>query len=168
MHDQLPPRGPVIVTLPTEIDLINQDRAYDQLCAALASGADIVIADFTATTWRERFYGIREGAVAVVTRRFIRRRAPRAREGDQGVIKISKTVLSGAAPGHIREQTEGLAPAQLRELAVQLTADPDLTVSVISYGFISLNEHSATDFVSRCGQLRFWARQEGMVKAAAG
>ena len=84
------------------------------------------------------------------------------------MIKISKTVLSGAAPGHIREQTEGLAPAQLRELAVQLTADPDLTVSVISYGFISLNEHSATDFVSRCGQLRFWARQEGMVKAAAG
>jgi hypothetical protein len=53
--------------------------------------------------------------------------------GDQGVIKISKTVLSGAAPGHIREQTEGLAPAQLRELAVQLAADPDLTVSVIAY-----------------------------------
>jgi hypothetical protein len=49
------------------------------------------------------------------------------------VIKISKTVLSGAAPGHIREQTEGLAPAQLRELAVQLAADPDLTVSVIGY-----------------------------------
>jgi hypothetical protein len=37
LHDQLPPRGPVIVTLPTEIDLINQDRAYDQLCAAFAS-----------------------------------------------------------------------------------------------------------------------------------
>jgi anti-anti-sigma regulatory factor len=51
MHDQLPPRGPVIVTLPTEIDLINQDRAYDQLDAALACGADIVIADFTATTF---------------------------------------------------------------------------------------------------------------------
>ena len=49
------------------------------------------------------------------------------------MIKISKTVLSGAAPGHIREQTEGLAPAQLRELAVQLAADPDLTVSVITY-----------------------------------
>src|SRR5437870_13033955 len=54
-------------------------------------------------------------------------------EGDQGVIKISKTVLSGGAPGHIREQTEGLEPAQLRELAVQLAADPDLTVSVITY-----------------------------------
>ena len=49
------------------------------------------------------------------------------------MIKISKTVLSGAAPAHIREQTEGLAPAQLRELAVQLVADPDLTVSVIAY-----------------------------------
>jgi hypothetical protein len=49
------------------------------------------------------------------------------------VIKISKTILSGATPGHIREQTESLAPAQLRELAVQLAADPDLTVSVITY-----------------------------------
>ena len=57
----------------------------------------------------------------------------RVREGDQGVIKICKTVLSGAAAGRIREQTEGLAPAQLRELAVQLAADPDLTVSVITY-----------------------------------
>jgi catalase len=41
-------------------------------------------------------------------------------------------------------------------------------VSLMDDGFISLNENSATDFVSRCGQLRFWARQEGMVKAAAG
>ncbi|HEX3192912.1 MAG TPA: hypothetical protein VHS32_35495 [Streptosporangiaceae bacterium] len=49
------------------------------------------------------------------------------------MIKICKTILSGAAAGHIREQTEGLAPAQLRELAVQLAADPDLTVSVITY-----------------------------------
>ena len=49
------------------------------------------------------------------------------------MIKICKTVLSGASPGHIREQTEGLAPAQLRELAVELAADPDLTVSVIIY-----------------------------------
>jgi hypothetical protein len=49
------------------------------------------------------------------------------------MIKISKTILSGADPGHIREQAEGLAPAQLRELAVQLAADPYLTVSVITY-----------------------------------
>ena len=49
------------------------------------------------------------------------------------MIKISKTILSGADPAYIREQAEGLAPAQLRELAVQLAADPDLTVSVITY-----------------------------------
>ena len=49
------------------------------------------------------------------------------------MIKICKTVLTGAASGHIREQTQGLASAQLRELAVQLAADPDLTVSVITY-----------------------------------
>ena len=53
----------------------------------------------------------------------------RAREGDQRVIKICETVLSGAAAGRIREQTDG----QLRELAVQPAADPDLTVSVITY-----------------------------------
>lgn len=61
------------------------------------------------------------------------RRAPGPGEGDQGVIKISKTILSGADPARIREQTAGVAPAQLRELAVQLAADPDLTVSVITY-----------------------------------
>jgi hypothetical protein len=49
------------------------------------------------------------------------------------VIKISKAILSGASPGRIREQTGDLAPSQLRELAVQLAADPDLTVSVITY-----------------------------------
>ena len=51
MHDQLPPPAPVIVIMPAEIDLTNQDRAYDQLYAALASGADVVIADFTGTTF---------------------------------------------------------------------------------------------------------------------
>jgi hypothetical protein len=49
------------------------------------------------------------------------------------VIKICKTVITGATPGRIREQTQGLEPGQLRELAVQLAADPDLTVSVITY-----------------------------------
>ena len=37
--------------------------------------------------------------------------------------------------------------------------------SLMDGGFVSLDEHSAADFISRCGQLRFWARQEGMVKA---
>jgi hypothetical protein len=49
------------------------------------------------------------------------------------VIRISKSILSGASPRRIQEQTEGLAPAQLRDLAVQLAGDPDLTVSVITY-----------------------------------
>jgi len=49
------------------------------------------------------------------------------------VITISKAVLSGSTRGQIRDQTEGLAPARLRDLAVQLADDPDLTVSVITY-----------------------------------
>jgi len=49
------------------------------------------------------------------------------------VITISKVVLSGSTPGQIRDQTEGLAPARLHDLAVQLADDPDLTVSVITY-----------------------------------
>jgi hypothetical protein len=57
----------------------------------------------------------------------------RPREEDQGMIKICKTVLTGADPALIREQAGRLTPAPLRELAVQLAADPDLTVSVITY-----------------------------------
>jgi hypothetical protein len=77
-------------------------------------------------------YGIREGRGRGDPALYAPART-RAREGDQGVIKICKTVLSGAAAGRIREQTQGLAPGQLRELAVQLAADPDLSVSVITY-----------------------------------
>jgi hypothetical protein len=53
--------------------------------------------------------------------------------GGTGVTAICKTVLSGSTPAQIREQVQDLAPAQLRDLAVQLAGDPDLTVSVISY-----------------------------------
>jgi hypothetical protein len=49
------------------------------------------------------------------------------------VIKICKAILSGSAPGQIREQTKGLVSAPLRDLAVQLAGDPGLTVSVITY-----------------------------------
>ena len=46
---------------------------------------------------------------------------------------ICKAILSGSTPGQIRDQAEGLAPARLRDLAVQLAGDPDLTVSVITH-----------------------------------
>jgi hypothetical protein len=49
-----------------------------------------------------------------------------------GMITICKTVLSGATPAWIREQTEGLASGSLRDLAVKLAGDPALTVSVIT------------------------------------
>ncbi|MGH3190675.1 MAG: hypothetical protein ACRDPY_22130 [Streptosporangiaceae bacterium] len=48
-------------------------------------------------------------------------------------ITICKAVLSGAAPGRVREQVSGLAPAGLRDLAVRLAGEPELTVSVITY-----------------------------------
>jgi anti-anti-sigma regulatory factor len=49
LADQIGPHAPVIVALPADIDLTSQERAYDQLYAAFASGAAVVIADFTAT-----------------------------------------------------------------------------------------------------------------------
>ena len=49
MSDQLAGSRPVIVTLPAEIDLSNAEQVYDQLSAALVSGAAVVIADFTGT-----------------------------------------------------------------------------------------------------------------------
>jgi len=42
---------PVVVALPAQIDLTNAERVYDQLYAALISGAAVIIADFTATTF---------------------------------------------------------------------------------------------------------------------
>jgi len=53
---------------------------------------------------------------------------------EKGVISICKTILSGTAPEQVRDQTSGLASASLRDLAVKLAGDPDLTVSVITYG----------------------------------
>jgi hypothetical protein len=44
---------PVIVALPAEINLSNADQVYDQLYAALVSGAPVVIADFTGTRFCE-------------------------------------------------------------------------------------------------------------------
>lgn len=49
------------------------------------------------------------------------------------MITIGKTVLSGSEPEQVREQTEGLAPDRLRDLAISLATCPDLTVSVITY-----------------------------------
>jgi hypothetical protein len=49
------------------------------------------------------------------------------------MVQICKAVLTGADLTLVREQAARLAPAPLRELAAQLAADPDLTVSVITY-----------------------------------
>jgi anti-sigma B factor antagonist len=49
MSEQLTGSTPVIAALPAEIDLSNAEQVYDQLSAALASGAAVVIADFTGT-----------------------------------------------------------------------------------------------------------------------
>ncbi len=46
---------------------------------------------------------------------------------------ICKTVLSGCTPGQIQDRAKGLGPGQLRDLAVRLAGEPDLTVSVITY-----------------------------------
>ena len=79
-------------------------------------------------------YGIRDRAVAVVGRRCTRRRAPgpgRRLGRDQDLQDCPERRSTRAHPGADRGRSP--RPAQLRELAVQLAADPDLTVSVISY-----------------------------------
>lgn len=50
MHDQSAQRASVIVALPAVIDLARQYRAFEQLYAAVADGAPVVIADLTAAT----------------------------------------------------------------------------------------------------------------------
>lgn len=45
------PSGPVVVTLPAEIDMANAGQIGAQLDAALARGVTAVVADMTATTF---------------------------------------------------------------------------------------------------------------------
>lgn len=49
MLDQEARRATVIVPFPAEIGITRQERAYDQLYAAFANGAAVVVADFSAT-----------------------------------------------------------------------------------------------------------------------
>ena len=58
---------------------------------------------------------------------------PAFKREETSVISICKTVVSGADPEQIRDQTAGLASAPLRDLAAKLAADPRLTVSVLTY-----------------------------------
>jgi hypothetical protein len=64
--------------------------------------------------------------------------------GKPGMIAICKAVLSGSAPARIREQTAGLEPGWLRDLAVKLAGDPSLTVSVITLKDGTRNSRSCT------------------------
>jgi hypothetical protein len=54
MHGQRTPAGPVIVTLPAQLDAAAAERAADQITAALAPGVSVVIADLTATACCDR------------------------------------------------------------------------------------------------------------------
>src|ERR1700742_3596883 len=51
MPDQVTPQTPVVVALPAEIDVTNAEQVLDLICAALAPGVDVVIADLTSTVF---------------------------------------------------------------------------------------------------------------------
>ncbi len=51
MSDQAARIMPVVVVLPTEIDVTNAEQVHDQLVAAMTPGVGIVIADLSATSF---------------------------------------------------------------------------------------------------------------------
>jgi anti-sigma B factor antagonist len=51
MNDQTARTMPVVVALPTEIDVTNSEQVHDQILTALEPGVDVVIADMTATSF---------------------------------------------------------------------------------------------------------------------
>jgi anti-sigma B factor antagonist len=51
MNDQAARTMPVVVVLPTEIDVTNSEEVYQQLVAALSPGVRTVIADMMATVF---------------------------------------------------------------------------------------------------------------------
>ena len=64
---------------------------------------------------------------------FARRASALAKEGYRAWSRSARPSCSGSTPEQIRDQADGLAPAELRELAACLAEDPDLTISVITY-----------------------------------
>src|SRR5580658_8617400 len=51
MSDRECPGGPAVVVLPDEIDILNADAVGERLGAAIVSGAAVVIADLSGTTF---------------------------------------------------------------------------------------------------------------------
>jgi anti-anti-sigma factor len=51
MSDRECPGGLAVVVLPDEIDMLNADSVGERLCAAIVSGAAVVIADLSVTTF---------------------------------------------------------------------------------------------------------------------
>ena len=51
MRDHEPLKRPVIVPLPAEIDMANEEDVGEQLCAAFAPGVTVVIADLGSTVF---------------------------------------------------------------------------------------------------------------------
>ncbi len=51
MDDQAAQTKPVVVVLPSEIDVTNSEQVYGQLAAAFAPGVNTVIADMMATVF---------------------------------------------------------------------------------------------------------------------
>jgi anti-sigma B factor antagonist len=51
MSDQAAQATPVVVVLPTEIDVTNADEVHERLVGVLSSGAGTVIADLTSTSF---------------------------------------------------------------------------------------------------------------------
>jgi anti-sigma B factor antagonist len=49
MADQAAGTGPVVVTLPADIDVTNSEEVHEQLVAACVPGVALVIADLTST-----------------------------------------------------------------------------------------------------------------------
>lgn len=49
MDDREQGSGPVIVPMPTEIDLANAGRVGQQLCTAASPGVTVIVADLTST-----------------------------------------------------------------------------------------------------------------------
>jgi anti-anti-sigma regulatory factor len=98
--------SPVVVSLPAEIDLTSLARAYAGLNAAIVSGAAVVIADFSATTFCD---------VASIRRLLELHRQAAARQIELRVV---------APPGPVRRLLRLIEPRQPLRVSSSLgTAD---------------------------------------------
>ncbi len=107
---------PVVVVLPTEIDVTNSDGVYEQLIAVLAPGVGTVIADMTSTTFCDSsgVHAVMRANERAASADIVLRLAVSPTGSVHRVLQLTGAVLVMPVHASVREATESSLTGPLR------------------------------------------------------